>query len=376
MSKKRNAAHSPSPAAENAKTITNVQLGFRPSTKEQPTGSSRAGWGAADDVSEHMMIMIAFLHKMDEELYCTLRLSAGTLALACAKAITEVATRSAFSGAANERGALQDRMHEWIGYCDQAGQSTSLGSCPIFWQPITDMLPDKLVLGAMIMTMLLYVEGAWRQRNPRVLTRLLSETCWLWSLLLCLRAAVVAATIMPAPSPLCRNATQWAQGPGGRPTQGWFLTSIDCNDAMFSGHTCVYQLRQNRSTVVHTLGDMRSELAVDSVELTSGATFGELFESVYEYHSSLGQVRLIVCGLVAIIHAMVGKGYMERVHAVVLRWVVRHTGSLHLRRAGGIVCLRAHMYAPCGSYPWAFCGCILTTQESSRVPMRDNKQQV
>lgn len=184
------------------------------------------------------------LRRMDEEWYCGLRLGAGALMLISASAITEMATRSAFSGAANERGALQDRMHEWIGYCDQAGQSTPLGRCPPFWQPVTDMLPDKLVLGAMIMTVCLYVVGAWRQRNLRVLTRLLAETCGLWSLLLCLRAAVVAATIMPAPSPLCRNATQWEQGvPGGRPTEGWFLASIDCNDAMFSGHTCTYLLR-------------------------------------------------------------------------------------------------------------------------------------
>lgn len=241
----RRPARSPSPAAATTKTTQQKLLG--PSDTERRPGAVTASAHTSSTLlgvgGQYATGVRLRLRKMDEESYCTLRLGAGALMLVCANAITEVATRSAFSGAANERGALQDRMHEWIGYCDQAGQSTPLGRCPAFWQPITDMLPDKLVLGAMIMTMCLYVAGAWTQRNPRVLTRLLAETCGLWSLLLCLRAAVVAATIMPAPSPLCRNATQWAQGPGGRPTKGWFLTSIDCNDAMFSGHTCTYLLR-------------------------------------------------------------------------------------------------------------------------------------
>ena len=178
------------------------------------------------------------LRELDQRSFCALRLGAGVLGLIAGDQITAAATRSAFSGAANQRGALQDSMHDWIGFCDQAGQSTPLGACPAFWQPITNMLPDKLVLVAMLMTITLYAWGAWRQRSVRVLARLLAETCLLWSLLLVLRAVVVAATIMPAPSPLCRNATQWAQGRGGRPTKGWFLTPIDCNDAMFSGHTC------------------------------------------------------------------------------------------------------------------------------------------
>ena len=254
----RNAARSPSPAQVRTPVATQEKLlggasagpsdtERRPVTALPHTGSALLGL----QLGEHAMTIRPRLRRLDEESYCALRLGVGILMLICGNAVTGLATRSAFSGAANKRGALQDRMHEWIGYCDQAGQSTLLGRCPAFWQPITDMLPDKLVLGAMIMTMCLYVAGAWRQRSLRVLTRLLAETCGLWSLLLCLRAAVVAATIMPAPSPLCRNATQWAQGPGGRPTKGWFLTPIDCNDAMFSGHTCTYVLRpQSRPALI------------------------------------------------------------------------------------------------------------------------------
>jgi hypothetical protein len=178
--------------------------------------------------------------ELDRRWHCLPRLGLGALALIAANAITGIATRSAFSGAANERGALQDRMHDWIGFCDQAGQSTTLGSCPAFWQPITNMLPDKLVLIAMLLTVAMYMWGARRQRDVRVCTRLLAETCFLWATLLVLRAAVVAVTIMPAPSPLCRNATEWAQGPGGRPTTGWFLTPIGIHrqKMKFRWNTC------------------------------------------------------------------------------------------------------------------------------------------
>eukprot|EP01043_Picozoa_sp_COSAG02_P052107 COSAG02_NODE_5569_length_4224_cov_1.810424_4_plen_215_part_00 len=115
--------------------------------------------------------------------------------------------------------------------------------CPEFWHPITDALPDKLALATILSCLALYVGAAWRQqRELRVFCKLLTEHFLLWALLLTLRAVVVASTIVPAPSPLCRNATHWEQGPGGRPTKGWFLGSVDCNDAMFSGHTCLYSL--------------------------------------------------------------------------------------------------------------------------------------
>ena len=134
-------------------------------------------------------------------------------------------------------------MHELLGYCDQAGQGTPLGECPAFWQPITDALPDKLALAAMLVTVEMLVLAARRRRSVHVFVKLLTEMLGLWSVLVILRASVVGATIMPAPSPLCRNTSTWEHGPGGRPTKGWFLTPIDCNDAMFSGHTSTYRLR-------------------------------------------------------------------------------------------------------------------------------------
>jgi hypothetical protein len=183
------------------------------------------------------------LAELDDRAYAAPRMVAAALGFQRAGWITGLATRSAFSGAANTRGALQDRIHDWIGYCDQAGESaTATMACPGFWQGITDALPDKLALTTIVSGLGLYVGAAYRQREPRVLCKLLTEHFLLWSLLLALRAAVVAATIVPAPSPLCRNATHWEQGPGGRPTKGWFLGSVDCNDAMFSGHTCLYSL--------------------------------------------------------------------------------------------------------------------------------------
>ena len=184
----------------------------------------------------------ATLELLDERFFATPRLAAAVLAVGAATGVTSAASRSAFSGSANQRGALQDRMHEWVGYCDQAGQSTALGSCPPHLAAVVDMLPDKLALVALTLTLALFVGGAWRHRNIRVFFKLLSESLALWALLLVLRATTVSATIMPAPSPLCRDASSWEIGPGGRPTKGWFITPIDCNDAMFSGHTSTYSV--------------------------------------------------------------------------------------------------------------------------------------
>lgn len=182
------------------------------------------------------------LSAMDDQLLCLPRLAAALSAVGVATTVTSAASRSAFSAAANQRGALQDRMHDWVGYCDQAGQSTVLGSCPPFLSRAADMLPDKLVLLGLLLTLLLFVSAARRSHGVRALAKLLSESLGLWALLLVLRATTVSATIMPAPAPLCRNATTWAIGPGGRPAKGWFLTPIDCNDAMFSGHTTTYSV--------------------------------------------------------------------------------------------------------------------------------------
>ena len=183
------------------------------------------------------------LDQLDDRAFSVPRMIGSALVFERAGWITGLATRSAFSGAANTRGALQDRIHDWIGYCDQAGEAGSATmACPAFWQPITDALPDKLALTTILSGLALYVGAAYRQREPRVFCKLLTEHFLLWALLLTLRAAVVAGTIMPAPSPLCRNATHWALGPGGRPEKGWFLGTVDCNDAMFSGHTCLYSL--------------------------------------------------------------------------------------------------------------------------------------
>ena len=37
--------------------------------------------------------------------------------------VTYLAARSAFSGEANQRGALQDRMHDMLGYCDTGARA-------------------------------------------------------------------------------------------------------------------------------------------------------------------------------------------------------------------------------------------------------------
>lgn len=209
--------------------------------------------------------LLGQLASIDERAYAVPRMVCSMLLFERAGWLTGNATRSAFSGAANTRGALEDRIHNWIGYCDQAGESaTATMACPAFWQPITDALPDKLALFTILSGLALYTLAAFRQREPRVFCKLITEHFVLNSTLLTLRAAVVASTIMPAPSPLCRNSTHWELGPGGRPTRGWFLGTVDCNDAvrmcsfffallgvvlnrsrlaqMFSGHTCLYSL--------------------------------------------------------------------------------------------------------------------------------------
>ena len=148
---RRSSARSPSPARATTRTTQQKLLGASGPTSSDDkerrpvTGarsSAHTGASALLGLGGHATAIRLRLRKIDEESYCALRLGAGALMLICGNAITGLATRSAFSGAANERGALQDRMHEWIGYCDQAGQSTTLGRCPAFWQPITDMLPD------------------------------------------------------------------------------------------------------------------------------------------------------------------------------------------------------------------------------------------
>ena len=186
------------------------------------------------------------LERWDEGWCCAPRFGLAWVVFWAGQFVTYLAARSAFSGEANQRGALQDRMHDLLGYCDQAGRSTELGACPPFWQPIADMLPDKLALITMGATLALYVASAWRQRGARerccAFIKLVAESACIFSLLMVLRAATVASTVMPAPSPLCRNATSWAHGEGGLPTSGWLMSPIACNDAMFSGHTITYSV--------------------------------------------------------------------------------------------------------------------------------------
>ena len=180
-------------------------------------------------------LLLEQLATIDDRAYNVPRMVFSVLLFERAGWLTGIATRSAFSGTANTRGALEDRIHNWIGYCDQAGESATADMvCPTFWQPITDALPDKLALFNILSGLTLYSLAAFNQREPRVFCKLITEHFVLYSTLLTLRAAVVASTIVPAPSPLCRNATHWPLGPGGRPTRGWFLSTVDYNDAVRS----------------------------------------------------------------------------------------------------------------------------------------------
>ena len=69
------------------------------------------------------------LERWDEGWCCAPRFGLAFLVFWAGQFVTYLAARSAFSGEANQRGALQDRMHDLLGYCDQAGRSTELGAC-------------------------------------------------------------------------------------------------------------------------------------------------------------------------------------------------------------------------------------------------------
>ena len=90
-----------------------------------------------------------------------------------------------------------------------------------------------------IVTLLLFLGAV--VRNKYDITRLiflLSEFLALDAFLICLRSTTVFATTLPSPSPLCRGIKSWAD----RPSEGYFLATLDCNDSMFSGHTTGYAI--------------------------------------------------------------------------------------------------------------------------------------
>ena len=139
-----------------------------------------------------------------------------------------------FSVEANRLPALRDKLHDsrW-GVCDQAGGGAR---CPDWLRPWADAFPDKACLVTLGATIFLVVgAGVRRGRDSRVVLGLLTEFMLLHAACLILRATTVATTTLPAPSPLCRGATK-------PPDVGWFLFPVGCNDAMFSGHTCLYSI--------------------------------------------------------------------------------------------------------------------------------------
>lgn len=152
--------------------------------------------------------------------------------------LTSKASRRAFSEDMNQRDALPDIFHPGPGNtprCDQAGGGDA---CPEWLRPFANQLPDKLILLTFVLLASLVGGAGWRNgRNLTVSMALVSEFMALNAIILIFRTTTILATTLPAPSPLCRNAT-WAT----RPSQGWFLTTVDCNDAMFSGHTIVNSL--------------------------------------------------------------------------------------------------------------------------------------
>ena len=145
--------------------------------------------------------------------------------------VVEISSIASFSSTMNALPSLPDKMHDtrFGSMCDQSGGGEN---CPEWARYWFDGLPDLQLVVTLFGAVFLTVSAGYRnQRQWWRTCRLILEFSTIQCLLLLMRASTAWVTTLPAPSPLCRNATL-----SSLPERGSFVTKMYCNDCIFSGH--------------------------------------------------------------------------------------------------------------------------------------------
>ena len=141
--------------------------------------------------------------------------------------------------ATRDGGGLPDIIHDsWLGVCSDSGRGTQGRVCPPEVARLLPLfMPDTLLTTMYTLAILLCVGVSWRSR--RIISGFLAyaEIWLLTGLLMMMRGPTIFSTHLPAPDPVCYNATDWdSLPPQGIKTGGWWLIKKGCNNLMFSGH--------------------------------------------------------------------------------------------------------------------------------------------
>jgi len=143
-----------------------------------------------------------------------------------------------FSEEMNKEPSLPDLLHDSsFGVCDQGGfpMNDPNNKCVGTLSQLLKDGPDRLVVLNLIGGFALGTYNGIRSKSWRRSINLGAEYLFLHSILMTLRCLTINVTTLPAPSPLCRNSTSTTL-----PPDGWFITQIECNDSLYSGHCSVY----------------------------------------------------------------------------------------------------------------------------------------
>jgi len=146
--------------------------------------------------------------------------------------------KTAFSEEMNKEPSLPDLLHDSsFGVCDQGGfpMNDPNNKCVGTLSQLLKDGPDRLVVLNLIGGFALGTYNGIRSKSWRRSINLGAEYLFLHSILMTLRCLTINVTTLPAPSPLCRNSTSTTL-----PPDGWFITQIECNDSLYSGHCSVY----------------------------------------------------------------------------------------------------------------------------------------